>query len=212
VADIRVLLVDDHRILREGLRSLLERQSGIKVVGEAADGLEAIQKVETLHPDVVVMDIAMPGMDGLEATVRIKEQHPETHVLVLTQYDEQQFIMPLLRAGASGYVLKRSGGKEILRAIRKVVQEGAFLHPHAAQQVLEAMRKSEEPPEPQLTPRETEVLRLIAEGKTNKEIAAALGISPKTVSVHRSNIMSKLDLHSSVELARYAIRRGLTEP
>jgi len=212
VADIRVLLVDDHRILREGLRSLLERQSGIKVVGEAADGLEAIQKVETLHPDVVVMDIAMPGMDGLEATVRIKEQHPETHVLVLTQYDEQQFVMPLLRAGASGYVLKRSGGKEILRAIRKVVQEGAFLHPHAAQQVLEAMRKSEEPPKPQLTPRETEVLRLIAEGKTNKEIAAALGISPKTVSVHRSNIMSKLDLHSSVELARYAIRRGLTEP
>lgn len=208
---IRVLLVDDHKILREGLRSLLERQAGIEVVGEASDGQEALQKVEALQPDVVVMDVAMPGMDGLEATKHIKEQFPETRVLVLTQYDEQQFVMPLLRAGASGYVLKRSGRKEVLRAIRSVVKEGAFLHPQVAGEVLKTMQESEGPGS-RLTPREIEVLRLIAEGKTNREIALALGISPKTVSVHRSNITSKLDLHSSVELARYAIRHGLVEP
>ena len=212
MADIRVLLVDDHRILREGLRSLLERQSDIRVVGEAGDGREAIQKVEALRPDVVVMDIAMPGMDGLEATVHIKAQHPRVHVLVLTQYDEEQFILPLLKAGASGYVLKRAGRKEILKAIRGVVEEGAFLHPRAAQQVLEAMRAPEAAAGPRLTPRETEVLRLIAEGKTNREIASILNISPKTVSIHRSNMMAKLDLHSSVELARYAIRQGLARP
>jgi DNA-binding NarL/FixJ family response regulator len=210
--EIRVLLVDDHRILREGLRSLLERQPDIKVVGEAGDGLEALRKVALLQPDVVVMDIAMPGMDGLEATARIKKEHPQVRVLALTQYDEEQFIVPLLRAGASGYVLKRAGRKEVLQAIRQVAEEGAFLPPQAARQILKAMQEPQEEPEPRLTPREAEVLRLVAQGKTNREIAALLGISPKTVSVHRSNLMAKLGLHSSTDLVRYAIRKGLVAP
>lgn len=212
MGEIRVLLVDDHRILREGLRSLLERQPDIRVVGEAEDGLKAIQKVALLEPDVVVMDIAMPKVDGLEATARIKKDHPQVRVLVLTQYDEEQFIVPILRAGASGYVLKRAGRKEVLQAIRKVAEEGAFLPPQAARQVLRAMQEPREELEPRLTPRETEVLRLVAQGKTNREIAALLGISPKTVSVHRSNLMAKLGLHSGVDLVRYAIRKGLTTP
>ncbi|NLE76960.1 MAG: response regulator transcription factor, partial [Chloroflexi bacterium] len=126
MTDIRVLLVDDHRILREGLRSLLERQEGIEVVGEAADGLEAIAKVRELQPDVVVMDIAMPNMDGLEATAMIKGEHPQVHILVLTQYEDQHFVLPLLKAGASGYLLKHAGRQEVLRGIRNVVEEGAF--------------------------------------------------------------------------------------
>lgn len=210
--EIRVLLVDDHRILREGLRSLLERQPDIRVVGEAGDGLEAIHKVASLQPDVVVMDVAMPGMDGLQATTRIKEEHPQVRVLVLTQYDEEQFILPLLRAGASGYVLKQAGRREVLQAIREVAQEGVFLPPQTARQVLRAIQEPQEEPEPRLTPRETEVLRLVAQGKTNREIATLLGISPKTVSVHRSNLMAKLGLHSSVDLVRYAIRKGLAAP
>ncbi len=212
MGEIRVLLVDDHRILREGLRSLLERQPDIQVVGEAGDGLEALRKVASLKPDVVVMDIAMPGMDGLEATAHIKKEHPQVRVLVLTQYDEEQFITPLLRAGASGYVLKQAGRREVLQAIRQVAKEGVFLPPQAARQVLKAMQEPQEEPEPHLTPRETEVLRLVAQGKTNREIAALLGISPKTVSVHRSNLMAKLGLHSSVDLVRYAIRKGLSTP
>lgn len=212
MGEIRVLLVDDHRILREGLRSLLERQPDIKVVGEAGDGLEAIHKVASLEPDVVVMDVAMPGMDGLQATTRIKEEYPQARVLVLTQYDEEQFILPLLRAGASGYVLKQAGRREVLQAIREVAEEGVFLPPQAARQVLRAVQEPQEEPEPRLTPRETEVLCLVAQGKTNREIATLLGISPKTVSVHRSNLMAKLGLHSSVDLVRYAIRKGLAAP
>lgn len=137
---------------------------------------------------------------------------PQVRVLVLTQYDEEQFIVPILRAGASGYVLKRAGPKEVLQAIRKVAEEGAFLPPQAARQVLRAMQEPQEEPEPRLTPRETEVLRLVAQGKTNREIAALLGISPKAVSVHRSNLMAKLGLHSGVDLVRCAIRKGLTTP
>jgi DNA-binding NarL/FixJ family response regulator len=209
---IRVVLADDHAILREGLRSLLSLQEDIDVIGEASDGQAAIELVSRLRPDVVVMDIAMPVMDGLEATRRLKQEHPETRVLILTQHDNREYVFSLLQAGASGYVLKRAGGAEVITAIRSVFKEGAFLPPGIAREVME--RYIQHPHEgtgrPRLTEREKEVLRLIAEGKSNKEIAESLCLSIKTVAAHRANIIEKLDIHSRAELVKYAIRQGLT--
>jgi DNA-binding NarL/FixJ family response regulator len=210
--DIRVLVVDDHAILRDGIRSLLERQAGITVVGEASNGQEALVGVGELQPDIVLMDVAMPGMDGLEATRRIRETHPEVKVLILTQHDNREYIEPLLQAGASGYVLKRSGGREVVMAIRQVYEQGAFLEPSVARQVLQDYTRAARRDEAavlHLTEREREVLKLVVEGKSNKEIARILVISPKTVSVHRSNIMSKFGVHNSVELVRYVMQHNL---
>ncbi|GAB4529031.1 MAG: response regulator transcription factor [Anaerolineae bacterium] len=212
--DIRVLIVDDHAILRDGIRSLLERQEGITVVGEASNGREALTRVGELQPDIVLMDVAMPVMDGLEATRRVKETYPEVRVLILTQHDNQEYVTPLLKAGASGYVLKRSGGREVVSAIRHVYDEGAFLEPEIARNVLHdysRTRADKETDRPALTERELQVLELVVEGKSNKEIARALVISPKTVSVHRSNIMSKLGVHNSVELVRYVMQHNLLD-
>jgi DNA-binding NarL/FixJ family response regulator len=209
--DIRVLIVDDHAILRDGIRSLIERQEGITVVGEAGNGREAISKVSELLPDITLMDVAMPDMNGLEATHLIKENYPQVKILILTQHDNREYISPLLKAGASGYVLKRSGGREVVNAIRQVYEQGAFLEPGVARQVLdEYAQNEEEAPRdiPYLTAREREVLKLVTEGKSNKEIARILFISPKTVSVHRTNIMTKLNVHNSVELIRYVARHG----
>lgn len=203
---IRVLVVDDHAILRDGIRSLLERQEGIQVAGEAANGREALARCAELLPNIVLMDVAMPEMNGLEATRRIKEQHPQIRVLILTQHDNQEYVVPLLQAGASGYVLKRSGGREVVNAIRQVFEQGAFLEPSVAHQVISDFRQGDEKTRASvksLTERELEVLRLIAAGKGNKEIATLLCISPKTVSVHRSNIMTKLDVQNSFELIRF---------
>ncbi len=210
---IRVLLVDDHAILREGLRSLLSLQDNIEVVGEAADGQAALELVGLLQPDVVVMDIAMPVMDGLEATRRLKQEHPETRVLILTQHDNREYVFSLLQAGAAGYVLKKAGGAEVITAIRGVYAEGAFLPPGIAREVIERyiQRPPEETGRPHLTDREQEVLRLVAEGQSNREIAELLCLSVKTVMVHRTNIMDKLDLHSRTELVKYAIRQGLVQ-
>lgn len=210
--DIQVLIVDDHAILRDGIRSLLERQGGIVVVGEASNGREALAQVGELRPDIVLMDVAMPVMDGLEATRRIKETYPEVKVLILTQHDSREYVTPLLQAGASGYVLKRSGGREVVMAIRQVYEEGAFLEPGVARHVLHdytQASKGEEAGRPHLTGRERQVLRLVVEGKSNKEIAQKLVVSPKTVSVHRSNIMAKLGVHNSVELVRYVMEHNL---
>lgn len=210
--EIRVLIVDDHAILRDGIRSLLDRQEGIGVVGEASNGYEALARIEELQPDIVLMDVAMPVMDGLEATRRVKEEHPEIKVLILTQHDSQEYVAPLLQAGASGYVLKRSGGREVVTAIRQVYEEGAFLEPGVARHVLRDYAQTlegEKPGKPILTEREHQVLELVVEGRSNKEIARALVISPKTVSVHRSNIMAKLGVHNSVELVRYVIEHNL---
>jgi len=219
--EIRVLIVDDHAILRDGIRSLLERQDDIQVVGEAANGRDALALVGNLRPDIVLMDVAMPEMNGLEATQLIKASYPQVRVLILTQHDDVAYVDPLLRAGASGYVLKRSGGREVLAAIRQVYEQGVFLEPLVARRVIEnyagvegkhrMAENGRQAANNRLTDRERQILQLIADGKTNKEIAHLLGISPKTVSVHRTNLASKLGVHSSVDLVRYATQNGLLE-
>ena len=211
---IRVLLVDDHAMLRDGLRALLESHKDIEVVGEADNGLTAIDLVRELLPDIVVMDVAMPIMNGVEATRRIKKLHPACQVLVLTQYDHREYVLPLLEAGTDGYILKKSAGEQLVTAIRAVCAGKSILDPTVARTVIEAYVGSRSPSsrddssEP-LTDREREVLILIAEGYTNREVAHVLHISPKTVDVHRTNIMQKLGLHNRTELIKYAIRKGL---
>ncbi len=211
VSRIRVLIVDDHAILREGVRSLLALQKDIEVVGEAVDGAAALRLVPELNPDVVLMDIAMPGMDGIEATRRIKQTSPQTKVLVLTQHDNKEYIFSVLQAGASGYVLKRAGGAEVVTAIRGVYEEGAFLPPRVAKEVMSHYVRppAVEQSGPHLTEREKQVLILVAEDKSNREIAEQLSLSVKTVMVHRANIMEKLGVHSRTELVKYALRQGL---
>jgi len=209
---IRVLIVDDHAILRDGIRSILESQEDIVVVGEASDGAEALEYVSNLLPDLVLMDISMPKTNGLEATRLIKERFPQVKVLILTQHDNREYIAPALGAGASGYVLKRSGRREMLNAIRQVYEQGTFLTSSITQEVFEEysqVGRNGKVEEHHLTDRERQVLQLIVEGKSNKEIAMVLGISPKTVSVHRTNIMSKLDVQNTVELIRYVTSNPL---
>ncbi|WPD18136.1 response regulator transcription factor [Thermaerobacter composti] len=213
---IRVLVADDHAILRDGIRTLLEAQPDIAVVGEAADGREAVELARRLRPDVVLLDIGMPGMNGIEATRAILKERPETRVLILSMHDNEEYIFPILEAGAAGYVLKRSAATELVSALRAVVQGHTILHPDVAAKVVSgAGRRPKEAPTGRprrvdgLTERETEVLTLIAQGLTNQEIADRLFISIKTVQAHRSNIMEKLDLHDAVELTKYAIRHGL---
>jgi DNA-binding NarL/FixJ family response regulator len=198
--------------LRDGIRSLLENQEDILVVGEASDGSEALESVGKLSPDVVLMDISMPKTNGLEATRLIKERFPNVKVLILTQHDNREYIAPALGAGASGYVLKRSGRREMLKALRQVHEQGAFLPGNITQEVLHEYSKvgrNGKVGEPHLTDRERQVLQLVVEGKSNKEIALLLEISPKTVSVHRTNIMSKLEVQNTVELIRYATSNPL---
>jgi DNA-binding NarL/FixJ family response regulator len=210
---IRVLVVDDHAILRDGIRSLLESQEDIIVIGEASDGAEAIEYAGKLLPDIVLMDISMPKTNGLEATRVIKEKYPQVKVLILTQHDNREYISPALQAGASGYVLKRSGRRELLNAVRQVYEQGAFLENNIAKEVLQEYSQASQfhkEEENHLTMREREVLRLLVTGKSNKEIALSLGISPKTVSVHRTNLMTKLGVQNTVELIRVAANHQLT--
>ena len=213
---IRILMVDDHAILREGLRALLSYYDDVEVVGEAQDGAESLERVKELQPDVVLMDIAMPGMNGLEATRLIREQYPQTRVLILTQHEDSQYVLPLLQAGASGFVTKRALGNDLINALRVVAKGETFLVPTAATAVVEEMRRRGDEdmaataPD-SLTPRELEILKHIAMGKTNSQIAAELSISVKTVEWHRSNLMSKLDLHSIADLVRYAMEHELIE-
>ncbi len=213
-AKIRVLMVDDHAILREGLRALLSYYEDVEVVGEAQDGGEALTRVSELLPDVVLMDIAMPGMNGLEATRLIHAQYPQTHVLILTQHEDPQYVVPLLQAGASGFVTKRALGTDLINALRVVAKGETFLFPTAATTVVDEIRRRGEDatsaPEP-LTPRELEILKHIVAGQTNAQIAAALSISIKTVEWHRANLMSKLDIHSVVDLVRYAMEHELAD-
>ena len=213
-APIRVLLVDDHAILREGVHALLARESDLLVVGEAADGQEALDRVDELHPDVVIMDIVMPRMSGLEATRLLKERHPEVRTLILSMYDDQEYVVQIIQAGASGYVLKRVVTEDLVRAIHEVHAGGSFLYPPIAATLIGDYLRvtgNERPDEPgeSLSAREREVLRLIAEGNSNNRIADLLGLSRKTVDSHRANAMRKLDLHDVTEVVKYALRTGL---
>lgn len=210
MSKIRVLIVDDHTILREGIRALLAAHDDIEVVGEAADGREAVEKVHQLSPDVVLMDVAMPLMDGLEATRRIRKENPKAKVLILTQYDNKEYILSSIKVGASGCVPKRVVASELVSAIRAVHLGDSFLHPSAAKFLIEDyLQKVEEDPYDSLTDREREILKLVAEGRTNGEIADVLSISVKTVLGHRTSVMEKLDIHNRTELIKYAIRKGL---
>ncbi len=209
---IRILIADDHAILRDGIRSLLDRQVDMMVLGEASNGRDAVTLTGKLRPDVVLMDMAMPEMNGLEATIQIKRLYPQVQVLILTQHDDREYVEPALKAGASGYVLKRSGGREVVQAIREVYLHGAFLEPSVARHILEGFSQPDAPSNAALanmTGREREVLGWLVRGKSNKEIAALLSISPKTVSVHRSNLMIKLGIRSEMDLLRYAAQHGL---
>jgi two-component system response regulator NreC len=211
---IRVLIVDDHTLFREGLCALFSSERDVEVVGEAAGGEEAVRKALELKPDVVVMDLMMPGINGIEATQRIRAALPEVRVLVLSMYDDEEHVQRLLAGGASGYMLKRATSDELVRALKEVVAGGMPLDPAVAAKVVkDYVRRVQGDPEPEsgaeLTPRELEVLRLVAEGFTNQAIADRLKISRKTVDVHRTNLMRKLDLHDVTELVKYALRRGL---
>ena len=211
---IKVLLVDDHAILRAGLKALLETYDDIEVIGEAANGEEAIRQTREHQPDVVVMDVMMPGMNGLTALRYILEDNPEARVLMLTQYGNKEYVLPLLEAGAAGYVLKQAADTDFVKGIRAVYEGNSYLYPPIAKLVLEALMEGEDAadPERRLTPREREVLILVARGYTNNEIAQMLYISPKTVDVHRTRMMSKLNLHNVAEIVRYAVRRRLVDP
>jgi len=213
MSKINLLLVDDHAILREGLRALLNCYDDVNVIGEARNGALALDQVAALHPDVVIMDIAMPVMDGLEATRLILRDHPHTRVLVLTQYEDKEYVMPLLQAGASGVVLKQALGTDLINAIRTVAQGETFLYPSVATTALEEIRhpSKDTAPEHALTPREREVLKHIVLGKTNSQIGVALALSAKTVDWHRTNLMSKLGVHSVADLVRYALQHKLVD-
>ncbi len=213
---IRVLIADDHALFREGIRALLSRYEDLEVAGEAADGKEAVDQVKKLGPDIVLMDIAMPGLGGLEATLEIKKIHPEAKILVLTQYSDQEYLYRFLKAGVSGYVLKRAAGADLVSAIRSVRQGGTFLHPDIAPAVIDGYLGGLQPLEQEdtyetLTDREKQVLKLVAEGKTNKEIAEILTISVKTAMAHRANIADKLGIHNRAELIKFALRRGIVK-
>ncbi|MBI2460697.1 MAG: response regulator transcription factor [Candidatus Rokubacteria bacterium] len=210
----KILLVDDHAIVRAGLRLLLESQSDLAVVGEAASGREAIRAVKELRPDLVLMDVAMPDLNGLEATRRIKAEHAKVQVLALTMHENEQYFFQMLHAGAAGYVVKGAPPEELIGAIRSVTRGEAYLSPPLTRRLLDEYLdrvKEGQPAVDPLTDREREILRLIAEGLTSKEIAAKLAISPYTVERHRANAMAKLNLHNRAELIRYAIRKGLID-
>jgi len=210
---VRILLADDHAVLRAGLRALLESAADFEVVGEAGTGEEAVERARELRPDVVVMDLSMPGIGGLEATRRIAALGQGTRVLVLTVHAEEEYLLPVLEAGGSGYVMKTSADVDLIRAIRTVARDEVFLYPKATKLLLQRYRaggtEKEKDPLEVLSDREREVLQLTAEGFSSSEIGQRLFISPKTVDTYRSRIMEKLRLHHRSELVRFALRTGL---
>jgi DNA-binding NarL/FixJ family response regulator len=211
---IRVLVVDDHTIVRDGICALLGLAGDMEVVGEAANGREALEMVRKLMPDVVLMDMAMPVMGGLEATRRIRKEFPKVKVLALTQYDDKAYVFPVIEAGACGFISKTAASSELASGIRSVHRGDSFLSPSVARFLVEdyqqvASMKGGQDPYEQLTDREREVLKLAAEGYTTQEIADMLVLSPKTVEGHKTNLMSKLDIHNRTELVKYALRKGI---
>ena len=214
---IRVLLADDHAVVRTGLSLIINSQSDMHLVGEANDGLEAIQKTRELEPDVIVMDVSMPGLGGLEATRRIKRENPKAHILILTMYDNDQFFFQALQAMADGYVTKAAPEWELLTAIRSVYRGNCYLSAGVAKLLvsdyLERMKHSDRwQPHELLTDREREILHLVAAGHSNREIAQILNISEHTAHNHRAHLMEKLGVHSRLELLKYALRHGIIAP
>ncbi|MBU2646209.1 response regulator transcription factor [bacterium] len=211
---IKIVIVDDHQIMREGLCSMLAQEPGFAVVGDASNGRDALELVEKTHPDVVIMDINMPDMNGTEATRRIVEKFPTIRVVALSMYSEKTFVTAMLKAGASGYLLKDCSKNEIVDAIKTVADNKSYLCPDITGIIIEdyVLHSASDTPSAvtQLTNKEREVLQLIAEGHTSKEIALHLNIATKTVESHRLNIMSKLEIHSIAELTKFAIRHGIT--
>jgi len=207
----RILIADDHALMRDGIRALLTTHEDMEVVGEAADGKEAIEKTQQLAPDVVIMDISMPRMDGLEAIRRIRKKHPGVKTLVLTQHDNQEYILSVVKAGASGFLPKKAVSSDLIAALRALRKGESFLHPQAASILIASylQRTDSLDPYDTLTAREREILKLVAEGHTSRRIAEMLYLSVKTVTGHRNKLMQKLDLHNRTELVRYAVRRRL---
>jgi len=209
---IRILLVEDHKIVREGTRQLLEQASDLTVIGEAADGGEAVRLATELSPDVVVMDVRLPVLNGIKATKAIKDQHPHMPILILSAYDDDRYVFPLLDAGANGYVLKTTSWAELAQAIRTVQAGETALDPHIAHKVVERLTRRQryqgKGMAEALTEREIEVLQAVARGKGNREIGEALSISPHTVQVHVRNIFGKLGVNSRIEAVAYAVRQG----
>jgi NarL family two-component system response regulator LiaR len=211
--NIRILIADDHAVVREGLRTLITTKPGMQVVGEAADGVEAVLQVRTLQPDVILLDMVMPRKDGLQAIKEIKKENPSARILVLTSFDDDERVFSAIKAGALGYLLKDSSPQQLLAAIRDVYHGRSSLHPAIALKVIrELSQPSDLPPtEEPLTEREMETLRLIARGLTNQEIGEKLTISERTVGKHVSNILNKLHLANRTQVALYALRRGLAK-
>lgn len=210
---INVMVVDDHSVVREGIKMVLGTDPELKVVGVAASGEEAVKEVHEIGPDVVVMDIAMPGLSGFEATRMIREQNPDVKVLALTVHDSEAYVFQMLQAGAVGYVLKRASADDVIQAVKAAHRGEAILHPSVAKLLitdyLTRVEHGDESSYDSLSEREREILKLIAEGRTNKEIAQMLYLAVKTVQAHRANLMRKLGMHDRTELVKYAIRKGI---
>ena len=207
----RVLIADDHSVVRQGFRALLERE-GFEVVAEATNGQEAVRLAKELRPDIAVLDVAMPLMNGLEAGREIQQHHPEIRTVLLTMHAEEHQIAAALRAGIRAYVLKTQGADDLVQAIRAVIRRETYLSPGVSNLVLDGYLSGQQAPDDPLAPRERQVLQLVAEGKTSKEIAVLLGLSVKTAESYRTRIMEKLDIHHTAGLVRYAIRQGLVQP
>jgi DNA-binding NarL/FixJ family response regulator len=210
---LHILVADDHGIVRSGLRMLIDRQEGMRVVAEADDGVAAVEAAQREQPDVAVLDVAMPRMTGIQAAREIKAHCPDTSVLLLSMHDEERYLFDALKAGASGYVLKRAADEDLIEAVRSVAAGRPFLSAITQTALVkEWVDQGEQAPRERLTPRELDVVKLIAEAYTNKQIAEILKVSEKTVESHRANVLAKLGMRDRVELVRYAIRRGLIEP
>jgi DNA-binding NarL/FixJ family response regulator len=207
---VRILIADDHGIVRSGLKLLIDRQPDMEVVAEAEDGVEALEKALSEKPNLAILDVAMPRMTGLQATHEIKKQAPDVQVLILSMHEDERYLFEALRAGAAGYVLKRAADTDLVEAVRAAARGEPFLTASAQQALIRDFLQRGDQPE--LTPREEEVVKLIAEAHTNKEIAEILHLSEKTVESHRANVLQKLGMRDRVELVRYAIRHGLVEP
>lgn len=208
---IRVVLADNHALVRQGLRALLERE-GLEVAGEAADGREAVRLAHDLRPDVVLLDIGMPLLNGIDAAREIQKESRGTKTILLTRHDEDQYVTEALRAGVKGYVLKKQAATDLVDAIRQACRNEVYLSPGISRAVVKAYLSKEELSAEPLTARERQVLQLVGEGKSTKDVASILGISVKTAESHRSRLMHKLDIHETASLVRYAIRRGLVQP